>query len=106
MTNPVLDKVVAAADDIAAEGEVNERLGKLSNNAARLLRDTGVIRMLQPAKHGGLEAHPAQFAETVMKTAAQDGATGWVAGVVGLHPYEMAMADPRVHEKGGGADRA
>src|SRR5699024_6908510 len=99
MTNPVLDKVVAAADDIAAEGEVNERLGKLSNNAARLLRDTGVIRMLQPAKHGGLEAHPAQFAEPVMKTAAQDGATGWVAGVVGLHPYERAMADARVQEE-------
>lgn len=99
MSNPVLDKVAAAADDIAAEGEVNERLGKLSDNAAGLLRDAGVMRMLQPSKHGGLEAHPAEFAETVMKTASLDGSTGWVAGIVGLHPYEMAMADPRVQEE-------
>lgn len=104
MSNPVLDKVVAAADDIAAEGEVSERLGKLSDKAAQLMRDTGVIRMLQPKEHGGLEAHPAEFAETVMKTASLDGSTGWVAGIVGLHPFEMAMADPRVQQEIWGAD--
>lgn len=104
MSNPALDKVAAAADDIAAEGETSEQLGRLSDNAAQLLRDTGVIRMLQPKEYGGLEAHPAEFAETVMKTASLDGSAGWVAGIVGLHPFEMAMADPRVQQEVWGSD--
>lgn len=104
MTNTVLDAIVGSADEIRAEGTVNESLGRLSDNAAKLLRDSGVIRMLQPARHGGLEAHPAQFAETVMKVASLDGSAGWVAGIVGVHPWEMAMADPRVQQEVWGED--
>ena len=59
--------------------------------------------MLQPKTHGGCEAHPREFAETVMRIASLDGAAGWVAGVVGVHPWEMAMADPRVQEEVWGA---
>jgi alkylation response protein AidB-like acyl-CoA dehydrogenase len=39
-----------------------------------------------------------------MKIAALDGSTGWVAGIVGLHPWEMAMADPKVQEEVWGED--
>lgn len=99
MSNPVLDKVTAAADEIAEQGAENEALGRLSDTAARLLRDAGAIRMLQPRTHGGMEAHPAEFAETVMKIASLDGSTGWVAGVVGVHPWELALADPRVQDE-------
>jgi alkylation response protein AidB-like acyl-CoA dehydrogenase len=99
MANPVLDAVVERADEIRALGPANESLGRLDDQAAKILRDTGVIRMLQPATHGGLEAHPREFAETVMQLASCDGATGWVSGVVGVHPWEMAMADPRLQDE-------
>lgn len=105
MPNPVLDKVAAAADELAAQGGENESLGRLSDTSARLLRDVGMIRMLQPPAHGGMAAHPADFAETVMKIASLDGSTGWVAGIVGVHPWEMAMADPRVQQEIWGADQ-
>ena len=84
--------------------ESNERLGRLDDAAAKLLRDTGVIRMLQPAKYGGAEAHPRDFAETVMRIASLDGSTGWVAGIVGVHPWEMAMCDPQVQDEIWGED--
>jgi alkylation response protein AidB-like acyl-CoA dehydrogenase len=104
MTNPALAAVEERAEEIAALGESNERLGKLDDAAAKLLRDTGVIRMFQPARYGGAEAHPRDFAETVMRIASLDGSTGWVAGIVGVHPWEMAMCDAQVQEEIWGQD--
>src|SRR3569833_192143 len=79
-------------------------LGRLDERAVKVVREAGVIRLLQPKTHGGHEAHPREFAETVMKIAALDGSTGWVAGVVGVHPWEMAMADRRVQDEVWGED--
>lgn len=104
MTHPVLAAVEERAEEIAALGPENERLGKLADRAAKLLRETGVIKMLQPAEYGGAEAHPRDFAETVMRVASLDGSTGWVSGIVGVHPWEMALCDPRVQEEIWGED--
>ncbi|WP_262402075.1 hypothetical protein [Actinomadura sp. CNU-125] len=104
MTNRVLDTIMEHAEEIRELGPVNEKLGKLDDKAAKVLRDAGVIKMLQPATHGGLEVHPREFAETVMQIASLDGSTGWVAGIVGLHPWEMAMADPKVQQEIWGDD--
>lgn len=99
MAKRVLDAIMEHAEEIRELGPVNERLGKLDDKAAKILRDAGMMRMLQPATYGGMEAHPREFAETVMGIAALDGSTGWVAGIVGLHAWEMALADPRVQEE-------
>ncbi len=104
MTHPALAAVEERADEITALAESNEKLGKLDDRAAKLLRDTGVIKMLQPAKYGGAEAHPREFAETVMRVASLDGSAGWVAGIVGVHPWEMAMCDESVQEAVWGKD--
>ncbi|WP_067461400.1 acyl-CoA dehydrogenase family protein [Actinomadura macra] len=104
MTNRVLDTIMERAEEIRASGPANEALGRLDDQAAKALRESGAIRLLQPAAHGGLEAHPREFAETVMGVAALDGSTGWVAGIVGVHPWEMAYADPKVREEVWGRD--
>ncbi|WP_235736559.1 hypothetical protein [Nocardioides alcanivorans] len=104
MANPVLDLVEERAEEIASLGADNEKAGKLTDRAAELLRETGVIRMFQPKKYGGAEAHPADFAETVMRIASLDGSTGWVAGIVGVHPWEMAMCDAATQEAIWGED--
>ena len=104
MTNPVLARIDERAEEITATALSNEQLAKLDDRAVKALRETGVMKMLQPAKYGGAEAHPADFAEAVMKIGALDGSTGWVAGIVGLHPWEMAMADPKVQEEVWGED--
>ncbi|TYL45547.1 hydroxylase [Nocardioides sp. BGMRC 2183] len=96
LNSTVLDAVEQHAEEIAALGAENESLGRLTDRAAGLLRETGVMKMLQPAEYGGAEAHPRDFAETVMRIASLDGSTGWVAGIVGVHPWEMALCDPKV----------
>jgi len=55
--------------------------------------------MLQPTRWGGRQAHPVEFLESVMALGALCGSTGWVSGVIGVHPWEVGIMDPRVGEE-------
>lgn len=96
MTDRVIDRVRENADQLRSQGPEAEKIGKLTDETVKLMKSVGNIRLLQPKTHGGLEVHPREFAETVMATAALDPAAGWINGVVGVHPYQLAYADPRV----------
>ncbi|TCJ95573.1 acyl-CoA dehydrogenase family protein [Nocardia alba] len=95
----VLDNIAAIADQLRAQAPEAERLGQLPDATAQLLKAAGPIRLLQPTKYSGFEAHPREFAETVMATAALDPASGWIAGIVGVHPWQLAFADPKVQDE-------
>lgn len=104
MTHKVLDNIAEIADQLRDQAVEAERLGKLPEETAKKLKAAGPIKMLQPKPYGGFEAHPRDFAETVMKAASLDPATGWVCGIVGVHPWQLAFADPKVQEEVWGAD--
>ncbi|MFJ2839259.1 acyl-CoA dehydrogenase family protein [Nocardia sp. NPDC087230] len=95
----VLDNIAAIADQLRDQAPEAERLGQLPDATAQLLKTAGPIRLLQPKKYSGYEAHPREFAETVMATAALDPASGWIAGIVGVHPWQLAFADPKVQDE-------
>jgi 3-hydroxy-9,10-secoandrosta-1,3,5(10)-triene-9,17-dione monooxygenase len=99
MTDSVLDKTTQLADQLREQAVEAEKIGKLTDQTVKTMKEAGHIRLLQPAKFGGLEVHPREFAETVMALAALDPAAGWINGVVGVHPYQLAYADPRVAEE-------
>ncbi|WP_194829827.1 hydroxylase [Nocardia sp. XZ_19_231] len=104
MAHEVVNRIEELGADLAGLAEENESLGKLSDKTAELLRTAGVIRLLQPTDFGGYGAHPRDFAEAVMAVAKYDGAAGWVCGVVGVHPWELAQMDRRVSEEVWGDD--
>ncbi|MFC4499441.1 MULTISPECIES: hydroxylase [Streptomyces] len=99
MTHEVVGRVEELGAELAALADENESLGKLSDRTVELLRSAGVIRLLQPKAFGGYEAHPKDFAEAVMEVARHDGAAGWVCGVVGVHPWELAQMNPRLAQE-------
>ena len=66
MANPVLEAIESRAEEISALGPSNEKLCRLDDRAAAALRESGVVRMLQPKTYQGFEQHPREFAETVM----------------------------------------
>jgi 3-hydroxy-9,10-secoandrosta-1,3,5(10)-triene-9,17-dione monooxygenase len=99
MSERVMDRIAEVADQLRQQAWEAENLGQLPDTTVKQMKAAGSIRLLQPKKHGGLEVHPREFAETVMATAALDPAAGWVNGVVGVHPYQLAYADPRVAEE-------
>ena len=99
MSERVLDRVMKMADQLREQGARAEELGRLTDDTVKTMKAAGKIRLLQPKSHGGLEVHPREFAETVMATAALDPAAGWINGVVGVHPYQLAYADPKVADE-------
>ncbi|MBH0781448.1 acyl-CoA dehydrogenase family protein [Nocardia bovistercoris] len=99
MTRKALEQVEALSEQIAATAPDSEALGRLSDESVALIRQAGVMRMLQPAEFGGAAAHPRDFAETVMVVASNCGSAGWVCGVGGVHPWEMALMDPRLQQE-------
>jgi alkylation response protein AidB-like acyl-CoA dehydrogenase len=104
MAHEVVERVGELSDRLRAAADETERLGRLSDESVKTVRDAGVMRMLQPAEFGGYAAHPRDFAEAVMATAQACGSTGWVCGVGGVHPWEMALMDHRLQEEVWGED--
>ncbi|OKH84055.1 hydroxylase [Mycobacterium sp. ST-F2] len=96
MTQRVIDKIGDIADQLREQAWEAEKLGQLPDETVKLMKAAGNIKLLQPKEYDGLEVHPREFAETVMATAALDPAAGWINGVVGVHPYQLAYADPKV----------
>ncbi len=104
MTQRVIDKLGEIADQLREQAWEAEKLGQLPDETVKLMNAAGNIKLLQPKEYDGLEAHPREFAETVMATAALDPAAGWINGVVGVHPYQLAYADPKVADEIWGSD--
>ncbi|MDH2413005.1 acyl-CoA dehydrogenase family protein [Nocardioides sp. CER19] len=100
----VIDNIHKAADTLRREAPESDRRGRLTDLTAQTLRESGIVRMLQPKEYGGHEAHPAEFLEAAMETAIAAPSAGWVGGVVGVHPWEIAMMDPKLQEEIWGQD--
>jgi 3-hydroxy-9,10-secoandrosta-1,3,5(10)-triene-9,17-dione monooxygenase len=77
MSHEVVNRVEQIAAQLASTAEETENLGTLSVQNVKLIRQAGVMRMLQPTDFGGNAAHPRDFAEAVMAVAKACGSTGW-----------------------------
>jgi len=100
----VLDQIEEMAASLEEQAAEAEETGRMPDDMAKRVRASGIIRMLQPADFGGFECDPRDFFEAVMRMSAISGATGWVAGIVGVHPWELALCDRRLQEEVWGAD--
>ena len=74
--------------------------------SVKALAETGFFRLLQPASFGGLEADPVTFLGAVRLIASACGSTGWVASVVGVHPWQLALFPPQAQHDVWSADPA
>ncbi|MFB6831416.1 3-hydroxy-9,10-secoandrosta-1,3,5(10)-triene-9,17-dione monooxygenase oxygenase subunit [Streptomyces hydrogenans] len=102
------DDVLAAVRDLApvlreraAEAEESRRVPDAS---VKELEDTGFFQLLQPKAFGGAAADPVAFYTAVKEIARACGSTGWVASVVGVHPWHVALFDPRAQQEVWGTD--
>jgi len=76
-----------------AKGHSQQR--KVAEDVVAQLRDIGLFRVLQPERWGGLEMDPLVFAEIQMALAEGDFSTSWIYGVLGVHPFQLALFDDR-----------
>lgn len=63
------------------------------------MKAAGFFKILQPKRWGGYEMHPNVFFEVQKALAEGCMSTGWMYGVVGCHPYELALFHNEAQEE-------
>ncbi|MFD5767383.1 3-hydroxy-9,10-secoandrosta-1,3,5(10)-triene-9,17-dione monooxygenase oxygenase subunit [Streptomyces sp. NPDC127049] len=103
------DDVLAAVRDLAPvlreRAAEAEELRRVPDASVKELEDTGFFQLLQPKAFGGRAADPVTFYTAVKEIARACGSTGWVASVVGVHPWHVALYDPRAQQEVWGEDQ-
>jgi 3-hydroxy-9,10-secoandrosta-1,3,5(10)-triene-9,17-dione monooxygenase len=86
-----LNRIAALLPQIHASAAETERLGRVPDDIVQALTEVGVFRAVQPRQWGGLELDLATFHEGMVLIASACASTGWVASVVGIHPWQIAL---------------
>lgn len=68
------------------------------------MQEAGFFRVLQPKRWGGYEMHPNVFFDVQRALAEGCMSTGWIYGVLGCHPYELALFHNQAQQEVWGAD--
>lgn len=94
----VLEAVKGLLPAIAERAGRADEERRLSTETVDELRGAGVFRMLQPQRYGGLESDPVDFYEVVRAISGVCGSTGWVASVLGVHPWQLSLFPEQAQE--------
>jgi 3-hydroxy-9,10-secoandrosta-1,3,5(10)-triene-9,17-dione monooxygenase len=68
------------------------------------MQEAGFFRILQPKRWGGYEMDPGVYYDVLMTLAEGCFPTAWVYGVVGIHPWLIAIYDDRAAQEVWGKD--
>jgi len=96
--------IVQHAEKLRDEHVASDECGRLTEPAKEILKRSGGMRLMQAKSHGGLEASPVDFYEWVRTVGRYNPSAGWIAGVVGVHPWEIALVDPSLQDEIYGAE--
>jgi len=101
----VLDAVTELLPALRERAQEAEDARVVPAESVKALTEAGFFRLLQPARYGGFEADPVTFYSAVRMIASACGSTGWVASVVGVHPWQLALFPAQAQDEVWGSDR-
>jgi 3-hydroxy-9,10-secoandrosta-1,3,5(10)-triene-9,17-dione monooxygenase len=104
VSEQVLDGVRELLPGFRERAQDTEDARRISVESIKALQQTGFFKLLQPKRYGGLEAHPNDFYRAVRLIASACGSTGWVAAVLGCHPWQLGLFDDRAQREVWGDD--
>ncbi len=100
----VLDNIDALLPDFAQRAQATEDARRVSDESAQQLQEAGFFKLLQPQQWNGYQCDPVSFYEAVRRIASACGSTGWVAGIIGVHNWHLALFDQQAQEEVWGND--
>ncbi|MBE1578510.1 flavin-dependent monooxygenase [Amycolatopsis roodepoortensis] len=77
---------------------------RVPEESVKSLQETGFFKLLQPKTFGGLEADPVSFYTAVKLVASACGSTGWVASILGVHPWHLGLFEAQAQQDVWGDD--
>ncbi|MGH7987315.1 MAG: acyl-CoA dehydrogenase family protein [Candidatus Binataceae bacterium] len=98
------DRAKALAPVLRERTVETNRLRRLPDSTWRDLIETGIVRGLQPARWGGGELPLREFYAAIMEVARAEGCAGWVAGIIGVHPWQTALYSKETQREVWGED--
>ena len=102
----LLEEAQRIAPELEATRHDGDDLRRLPDATWKLLQDCGILRSLQPRRWGGGEVHILEFLEAVIELSRANPSAGWVASVIGVHPWQLALFDERAQDEMWSADPA
>jgi len=94
------------APQLAETVAEDNSLRRLSDRTWKLLLEGGFVRSLQPARWGGGEVSLLEYVDAIMEIARVSPSAGWVAGVIAVHPWQLALFDEKAQHEMWGEDPA
>lgn len=100
----VIDRLREMLPEFRARAQETEDLRRIPDANIALLEDSGFFKLVQPAQWGGHEADPETFYAAVKTIASACPSTGWVAGILGIHNWHLALFPQQAQEDVWGSD--
>jgi 3-hydroxy-9,10-secoandrosta-1,3,5(10)-triene-9,17-dione monooxygenase len=95
----LVEEAKRLAPSLAANAAEDDRLRRLSDSTWKLLLDGGFLRSLQPARFGGGEVSLVDFVDATIEISRASPSAGWVAGVIGVHPWQLGLFNEKAQQE-------
>jgi 3-hydroxy-9,10-secoandrosta-1,3,5(10)-triene-9,17-dione monooxygenase len=92
------------APQLAMDATGDDALRRLSDRTWKSLLEGGFLRALQPARFGGGEVTLLEFIDATYELSRSSPSAGWVAGVIGVHPWQLALFSEEAQQEMWGSD--
>jgi 3-hydroxy-9,10-secoandrosta-1,3,5(10)-triene-9,17-dione monooxygenase len=107
-TTPTADQLVSRARDLIPmlreRANACEQARMVPKETIQAFHDAGFFRILQPKRWGGYEMHPNVLNRVLMELARGCPSSAWNVMVLGVHPFEVGLLDPRCGDELWGKD--
>jgi 3-hydroxy-9,10-secoandrosta-1,3,5(10)-triene-9,17-dione monooxygenase len=100
----LVDRARELAPELLTLDGDGDQLRRVPDAAWKLLLDGGFVRALQPARWGGGEVDLIEFLDAVVELSRANPSVGWVAGVIGVHPWQLALFEDEAQRDMWGED--
>jgi 3-hydroxy-9,10-secoandrosta-1,3,5(10)-triene-9,17-dione monooxygenase len=100
----LLERAREIAQMAAEQTQAIEQQRRLPDELMQALKDSGLLRILQPAHWGGYERDLRTFIEVATEISKGDTSTGWVYCILGIHNFWISYVEPQLQEEIWGKD--
>ena len=91
----LVERARAMIPALKARSDAATAARALPAETIREMQEAGFFRVLQPKRHGGYEHDPRVFYDIQTTLAEGCMSTAWVYGVIGVHPFQLGLFDPK-----------
>jgi len=95
----LIERARALVPKLIERGREADRAVRIPDETIAEMKAAGLFRVMQPHRYGGYEMSPRVFYEAQLALAEGCMSTAWVYGVLGVHPWQMALFDVRAQDE-------